>query len=124
MNITPALTRKVVPPRKSYSIPPIINPMILARLPKLPATPCTAPCRTVPARFDSMDIKDGHIRPLPTANKIAAPYSKLVLLDTNKIKLVPKIMLPIMTSYSSENIFKALCKTGPWTKTMMPLNTA
>ena len=43
MNITTALIRKVVPPSKSYKIPPVISPMILASPPKLPATPCTAP---------------------------------------------------------------------------------
>ena len=42
-NITPALIRKVIPPIKLYKIPPIVNPMILARLAKLLATPCTAP---------------------------------------------------------------------------------
>jgi hypothetical protein len=42
-NITPALIRKVDPPNKLYKSPPIVNPTILARPPKLPATPCTAP---------------------------------------------------------------------------------
>ena len=42
-NITIALTRKVVDPNKLYKIPPIVNPMILAKLPKLPMSPCTAP---------------------------------------------------------------------------------
>ena len=42
-NIIPALIRKVNPPIKLYKSPPIINPIILARLPKLLATPCTAP---------------------------------------------------------------------------------
>lgn len=39
----PALIRKVVPPIKLYKNPPIVSPMILARLPKLLATPCIAP---------------------------------------------------------------------------------
>ena len=42
-NIIPALIRKVNPPIKLYKTPPIISPIILARLPKLLATPCTAP---------------------------------------------------------------------------------
>ena len=42
-NITPALTRKVNPPIELYKNPPNIRPMILARPPKLPATPCTDP---------------------------------------------------------------------------------
>jgi hypothetical protein len=46
--------------------------MILARLPKLLAKPCTAPWLTVPARLESMDIKEGHISSLSTASKIAA----------------------------------------------------
>ena len=72
VNITPALTRNVAPPTKLYKSPPIVNPIILARPPKLPATPCTDPCRTAPARFDSIDMKEGHMSPLPTANKTAA----------------------------------------------------
>ena len=42
-NIIPALIRKVAAPRRLYNKPPAINPIILAKLPKLPATPCTAP---------------------------------------------------------------------------------
>jgi hypothetical protein len=42
-NITPALIRKVAPPIELYKNPPKDRPMILARPPKLPATPCTAP---------------------------------------------------------------------------------
>jgi NAD(P)-dependent dehydrogenase (short-subunit alcohol dehydrogenase family) len=41
--IIPALIRKVAPPIELYKNPPKISPMILARPPKLPATPCTAP---------------------------------------------------------------------------------
>jgi hypothetical protein len=48
VNITPALIRKL------YKNPPIVNPTILARLPKLPATPCTAP-KTI--SFDKNKIK-------------------------------------------------------------------
>ena len=43
MNITPALIRKVNPPIELYKNPPKVNPTILARPPKLPATPCTVP---------------------------------------------------------------------------------
>ena len=42
-NITPALIRKVNPPIELYKNPPKVSPTILARPPKLPATPCTAP---------------------------------------------------------------------------------
>ncbi len=39
----PALTRKVIPPIKLYKSPPMVSPIILARLPKLLAIPCIAP---------------------------------------------------------------------------------
>ena len=39
VNMTPALIRKVVAPSMLYKSPPIISPMILARLAKLFATP-------------------------------------------------------------------------------------
>ena len=42
-NITPALIRKVATPIELYENPPKVSPTILARPPKLPATPCTAP---------------------------------------------------------------------------------
>jgi hypothetical protein len=42
-NITAALIRNVAAPRKWYKNPPTVNPIILAKLPKLPAIPCTAP---------------------------------------------------------------------------------
>ena len=42
-NITPALTRNVIPPNILYNSPPVVNPMILATPVTLPATPCTAP---------------------------------------------------------------------------------
>jgi hypothetical protein len=41
--IIPAVIRKVAPPTELYKNPPKVSPMILARPPKLPATPCTAP---------------------------------------------------------------------------------
>jgi len=41
--MTPALIRKVVFPSKLYKRPPDVNPIILARLAKLLAIPCTAP---------------------------------------------------------------------------------
>jgi hypothetical protein len=43
MNMILALIRKVNPPIKLYKIPPIVSPKILARLPKLLATPCMNP---------------------------------------------------------------------------------
>ena len=43
VNITAALIRKVAAPIELYKNPPKVNPTILARPPKLPATPCTAP---------------------------------------------------------------------------------
>ncbi len=43
MNITAALIRKVVNPIRLYKMPPVVNPIIFARLAKLLATPCTAP---------------------------------------------------------------------------------
>ncbi len=73
MNIIPALIRKVVSPIKLYKRPPTVNPIMLARLEKLLATPCTTPWLIVPARFESIDITDGYIRPLPNANNTAAP---------------------------------------------------
>jgi hypothetical protein len=94
-NITPALIRKVNPSIISYKNPPRVSPMMLASPPKLPAT------------SNSMDMKDGHIRPLPTANSIAAPPTETILFDTNKTKFVPKIKLPMMTNFSSENLFSA-----------------
>src|SRR5215469_6931675 len=63
-NITPALIRKVDPPIELYKNPPKIRPKMLAKAPKLPAKPCTAPWSFDPARLDNMDMKDGHIRPL------------------------------------------------------------
>jgi hypothetical protein len=42
-NITPALIRKVAPLIELYKNPPKDSPTILARPPKLPATPCTSP---------------------------------------------------------------------------------
>ena len=73
VNMTPALIRKVVVPSRLYKRPPIISPTILAKLSKLFATPWTVPWCTVPARFESIDSTDGHIKPLPIANRIAAP---------------------------------------------------
>jgi hypothetical protein len=64
------------------------------------------------------------MRPLPSANKITAANTATMLFETNKTKFVPKIILPIITSFSSENFFNALRKTGPWMKTIIPLNTA
>jgi hypothetical protein len=52
-----------------------------------------------------MDMKDGHIRPLPTTNGITAPPTETILFDTNKIKFVPKIKLPTITNFSSEIFF-------------------
>lgn len=123
-NITPAEIRKVAPPIELYKNPPKIRPKMLAKAPKLPAKPCTAPWSFDPARLDNIDMKDGHIRPLPSANNITAPNTETRLFDANKTKFVPKIMLPMMTNFSSENFFNALRKTGPWTKTIIPLNTA
>jgi hypothetical protein len=42
-NITVELTRKVIDPNKLYKIPQIVNSMILAKFPKLTASPCTGP---------------------------------------------------------------------------------
>ena len=123
-NITIALIRNVVAPIELYKKPPKVSPKILAKPPKLPAIPCTAPWSLDPARLDNMDMKEGHMRPLPTANNITATLTEIILFDTNKIKFVPKIMLPIMTNLSSENFFNALRNTGPWIKTIIPLNTA
>ena len=57
-NITIELTRKVIDPNKLYKIPQIINPMILAKLPKLTASPCTAPRSIVPAGKETIAIED------------------------------------------------------------------
>ena len=73
--------------------------MILAKPPKLPATPCTEPWSFDPVYLDNIDMKDGHIRPLPTANNTIAAPIETILFDTNKIKFVPKITLPIITNY-------------------------
>lgn len=45
VNITPALIliRNVIPPRRLYKSPPIVSPMMLAKLPTLPAAACTTP---------------------------------------------------------------------------------
>lgn len=69
-------------------------------------------------------MKDGHIRPLPIANNAAAAYSNIISLETNNTKFIPKIMLPIIIYFSSENFVSALRKTGPCTATIIPLNTA
>lgn len=42
-NITMELTRKVIDPNNLCKIPQIVSPMILAKLPKLTASPCSAP---------------------------------------------------------------------------------
>ena len=55
-NITPALIRKVVAPIVLYKRPPVINPIMLARLPILLATPWTTPWVSVPACLDKIDI--------------------------------------------------------------------
>jgi hypothetical protein len=39
------------------------------------------------------------MRPLPIANTVADLYSKIILLKTNKTKIIPKIMLPIITAF-------------------------
>jgi hypothetical protein len=90
---------------KLYRNPPKTNPNMLAKPPKQPARPCTAPWNFDPARLESMDMKDGHMRPLPSANNITAPNTETRLFDANKTKFVHKIMLPIMTNFSSENFF-------------------
>ena len=43
--------------------------------------------------------KRWYIRPLPIANTYADLYSKIILLETNKTKIIPKIMLPIITAF-------------------------
>src|SRR5215471_7961248 len=88
-NVTPALIRKVDPPIELYKNPPKIRPKMLAKAPKLPAKPCTTPCSFDPARLDNMDMKEGHIRPLPSANNITAPNTETRLFDANKTKFVP-----------------------------------
>jgi len=87
-NITPALIRKVASPIELYKNPPNISPKMLAKAPKLPAKRCTAPWSFDPARLDSIDMKDGHIRPLPSANSITAPNTETRLFDANKTKFV------------------------------------
>ena len=52
-----------------------------------------------------MDMKEGHMRPLPAANSNTAAPTETILFDANKIKFVPKITLPTMTNFSSENFF-------------------
>jgi hypothetical protein len=42
-NITIELTRKVIDPNKLCKILQIVNPMIIAKLPKLTASPCSRP---------------------------------------------------------------------------------
>jgi len=64
--------RKVTAPIELNKKPPRINPKILATPPKLPAMPCTEPWSFDPAYPDNIDMKDGHIRPLPTANNVIA----------------------------------------------------
>ena len=49
--------------------------------------PWTAPWSLDPARLDNMDMKEGHMRPLPTANNITATLTEIILFDTNKIKV-------------------------------------
>jgi hypothetical protein len=58
-------------------------------------------------------MKDGHIRPLPSAKNMTATYAKAVLLATKRIKFIPKITLPIITNFSSKNIWRAFRRTGP-----------
>ena len=70
-----------------------------------------------------MDMKEGHIRPLPTANSITAPPMETILFDTNKIKFLQNHATND-DRLSSENFFNALRRTGPWIKTIIPLNTA
>jgi hypothetical protein len=41
--IIPALIRNTLSSKNPYKIPPVIKPIILAKLPKLLAIPCTAP---------------------------------------------------------------------------------
>jgi hypothetical protein len=96
-NITTALTRKVAPPIKLNRTPPVINPIMLAKPQNYLQYPALHPEKLC-ARLERIDIKGGHIRPLPTANKITAPYTNMILFDTNKIKFVPSITLPIITS--------------------------
>ena len=43
------------------------------------------------------------MRPLPTANNTIAALTETILFDTNKIKFVPKIMLPIITDLQLQN---------------------
>ena len=72
--------------------------MILAKLPKLAASPCSAPWWIVPAGKEN-GHKKWYMRQLPIANNITGIYSKIILLETNKTKLIPKIMLPIITTF-------------------------
>jgi hypothetical protein len=71
--------------------------MILASPPKLPATPCTAPWRTVPARFDRMDINEGHIRPLPSANNVIAAPMKSILSEGRDCKRLKRYIEKVKT---------------------------
>lgn len=43
--------------------------------------------------------KRWYMRKLPIENTITGIYSKIILLETNKTKLIPKIMLPIITAF-------------------------
>ena len=55
-NITIVLIRNVAAPIELYKKPPKVSPKILAKPPKLPAMPCTAPWSLDPARLDNMDM--------------------------------------------------------------------
>ena len=57
-NSTISLMRNVAAPIELYKKPPIVSPKLLAKPPKLPAIPCTAPWSLDPARLDNMDMKD------------------------------------------------------------------
>jgi hypothetical protein len=44
----------------------------------------TAPWSFDPARLDSIDMKKGHMRPLPTENNIKATPIETILFETSK----------------------------------------
>lgn len=59
VNFTIVLTKKVIDPNVLYKIPQIVNSMIVAKLPKLTDSPCTAPWWIVPVGKERIAVKDG-----------------------------------------------------------------
>ncbi|MDF0680643.1 MAG: hypothetical protein P0116_06730 [Candidatus Nitrosocosmicus sp.] len=82
-----AAIKKVGDPIELYKNPPIINPIILAKL----DTAChslNSALMQLPANFESIDMNEGHINPLPHCKKDSSNINQH---DVVRIKIIQNL---------------------------------